>query len=106
MNNLTVVIVIGKYFLEVIGTHLSPEQVLYVAGAFDGSTAWFVRGGCRAQPEPALFCNAEETDTRIWLHVKQSHFTRIMIISPDTDVYHIGLTFHCVREKNTIVQVQ
>ena len=40
-------------------------------------------------------CNAEETDTRIWLHVKQTDFQNILVISPDTDVYN----------KNIIVQV-
>ena len=96
---------LGKYFLDITGAHLCSEQALYVAGAFDGDitdTVWFVRGGCRAQPEPALSCNAEETDTRLWLHVKQTHFT---IISPDTDIYHIELPLQCVKEKNVLVQV-
>ena len=33
----------------------------------------------------------EETDTRLWLHFKQSNSDNILIISPDTDIYDIGL---------------
>ena len=40
---------------------------------------------------PTYYSNAEETDTRIWLHVCQSPLHRFYIFSPDTDVYHIGL---------------
>ena len=39
-----------------------------------------------------LTCNAEETDTRIWLHVLNSTAQHLLILSPDTDTYHIGLT--------------
>ena len=39
-----------------------------------------------------LTCNAEETDTRIWLHVLNSTAQRLLILSPDTDTYDIGLT--------------
>ena len=96
---------LSKYFLDITGAHLCSEQALCVAGAFDGDitdTVWFVRCGCRAQPEPALSCNAEEMDTRLWLHVKGSN---ILIISPDTDIYHVGLPLQCVMEKNVFVQV-
>ena len=40
-----------------------------------------------------LSCNAEESDTRIWLHVLRSAGERKLVISADTDVYHIGLPF-------------
>lgn len=48
--------------------------------------------------------NAEESDTRIWLHVVKSAGKRKLVISPDTDVYHIGLLF--VAGTNIIVIVQ
>ena len=38
-----------------------------------------------------MHCKQKETDTRLWVHVKQTEYTRILVISPDTDVYHIGL---------------
>ena len=39
-----------------------------------------------------LQTNADEGDLRIWLHCMHSAGTRILIYSPDTDVYHIRLT--------------
>ncbi len=33
----------------------------------------------------------DESDTRVWLHVRNSAGTKKFILSPDTDVYHIGL---------------
>ena len=38
-----------------------------------------------------LMCNAEETDYKIWLHVLNSAGEKKLVLSPDTDVYHIGL---------------
>ncbi len=102
------VLFIGRYFLNNAGTYLQPHHTLYVAGAFEGAivdTAWFVRGNSKSQPHPAFTCNAEETDTRIWLHATQTVSNQILILSPDTDVYHIGLPLPCVMHKNIIVQV-
>ena len=76
---------------------------LYLAGAFEGDkidTAWFVHGQNRPQPDPAFFCVAEETNTIIWLHVKQTSSSDILIISPDTDVYHIGCTLRSTENIN------
>lgn len=50
----------------------------------------------------SLECHAEESDTRIWRHVLATSKQFILIMSPDTDVYHIGLT---QTEKNVIVQL-
>ncbi len=72
-------------------TYLQPHQTLYVAGGFDGlvtDTAWYVRGNCQPQPDPEFSCNAEETDTRVWLHIKHTTHTRVLLVSPDADVYH------------------
>ena len=85
---------VGTYFLNNIGTYLQPQQTLYVAGAYDGvevDTAWFVRGNNCKQPDPAFSSNAEETDIRLWLHARKTSCANILIMSPDTDVYHIGL---------------
>jgi len=99
---------LGQYFLESLGTHLLSNQKCFIAGAFEGhaiATAWFVQGGESPQPDPSYACNAEETDTRIWLHVKQTSVNRILIVSPDTDVYHIGLPLHPFQGKEVIVQI-
>ena len=71
-----------------------PNQVLYLAGGFDepiANTTWYVKGNSKPQPDPEYLCNAEETDTRIWVHVKQTDYKKILVLSPDTDTYHIGL---------------
>ena len=96
------------YFLNNAQPHLQHHQTLYVAGGFEGhlcDTAWFVKGGNKPQPDPLYHCNAEETDTRLWLHAKQTRYNKLLITSPDTDVYHIGLPLKCVRNKNIIVQI-
>ena len=54
-----------KFILNCIGAHLTPQQMCYVAGAFDGDisdTVCFVHG----KTDPAYTCNAEETDTLLW----------------------------------------
>ncbi len=99
---------LGKYLLQRVGAHLHPHQTLYVAGAFDGSitdTAWFVKGGNSAQPDPSFTCNSEETDTRLWLHATRTSSTRVLILSPDTDTYHIGLPLQCTTDKQITIQI-
>lgn len=99
---------VGNYFLTNGGTYLHENQTLYVAGAFDGEitdTAWFIKGKNKAEPDPSFSCNAEETDTRLWLHVKNTDCTRVLVMSPDTDVYNIGLPLQCIQEKEVFVQV-
>ena len=41
---------------------------------------------------PLLWTNANEADIRVWLHCLHSSGQRVLIFSPDTDVYHVGLT--------------
>ena len=90
--------------------HMQDNQTLYVAGGFDEpitDTAWYIRveGGNKIkQLDPAYICNAEETDTRLWLHVKNSAHTKFVVLSPDTDVYHIGPHLQRLNEQ-VIVQV-
>lgn len=58
-----------------------------------------------SQECPLLTCNAEEADTRVWLHVVHSVGTKKLLISPDTDVYHIGLPLCNYDECVVYVQV-
>ncbi len=57
------------------------------------------------EPNPNLRCVAEETDTRLWLHVKKPNCSNILIMSPDTDIYNIGLPLLSVCDKNIMVQL-
>ena len=68
-------------------------------------TAWFVQANGQRQPHPAYSCKAEETDTRIWLHVKQTECGKILLLSPETDVYHIGMPLESTHGKEVIVQI-
>ena len=102
------VLFLGNFFLSKVQDYLHPHQTLYVAGCFEGDlidTAWFVRGNNRAEPDPLFSINAEEMDMRVWLHATNTVYQKILILSPDTDVYQIGLPLQCVTIKQIIVQV-
>lgn len=74
---------------------------LVLAGCFGGeatNTAWLVQNSTIPQPLPEYSTNAEETDLRIWRHVFKTSATCILLYSPDTDVYNIGLGL--VRDVN------
>ena len=99
------VLFLTQYFLHKTPRYIQDGKVLYVAGGFEGSiedTAWFVSSDNNPQPYPAYTCNAEETDTRLWLHVRKTSSTCVLIMSPDTDIYHIGLP---LSQKDVIVQI-
>ena len=34
-----------------------------------------------------------QEDTRIWLHTIKAKETKLLIFSPDTDIYHIGVHY-------------
>lgn len=104
----SLVLFLTQFFLQNVRKYLQPEQLFYVAGGFEGSiedTAWFVTSENNPQPDPAYSSNAEETDTRLWLHVKRTTTTHILVISPDTDIYHIGLPLQHGNQKEIIIQV-
>ena len=96
-----------QYFLHYMCKNLQEDQTLYIAGGFEDEitdTCWYVQYKTKPQPDPRLKSNAEETDTRLWLHVKQSQCTKILVISPDTDIYHIGLPLNRMN-KQVLIQV-
>ena len=68
-------------------------------------TVWYVQGNNKAQPDPLYLCKAEESDTRIWFHVKHTVSRNILIMSPDTDVYHIGSPLQRSTDKHVILQI-
>ena len=77
--------------LSEVQRRLGPQQKFVTAGGFDGSlknkAPYVTSSTAQPQPDDSLYCNAEESDTRIW----NSAGTKKLVLSPDTDVYHIGL---------------
>ena len=99
---------IGDYLLKNAGQHLQELQTLYVSGCFDGEimdTAWYTNGTAAIQPDPKFCCDAGETDNRLWLHATKTSHNQVLIISRDTDVYHIGLPLQCTQTKEIMMQV-
>ena len=100
---------LGTHLLVNIRSHLSENQRFYIGGCFpepQSDTTWFVEGETLpAQPDPLFASNAEETDTRVWLHARKTACTQILILSPDTDVYFIGLPLQCTQEKSIVIQI-
>ena len=85
---------LSKYCLKTMPKNIMPGKSLILAGCFEdpiNTTAWCIIRDGIPQPNPLLTCNAEETATRLWFHCKQSTSDNILILSPDTDIYHIGL---------------
>ena len=50
-----------------------------------------IKRGQASTWEPSLSSNHEEGDSRVWLHAFSSGKARVLIYSPDTDTYHVGL---------------
>ena len=88
--------------------YLKNGQKLIVAGGFDGHMRGqaysIIRQGVAGR-EPMLDSNHEEGDSRVWRHAFQSQGDTILIYSPDTDTYHIGLPL-LEKYVNTHVIVQ
>ncbi|XP_064384664.1 uncharacterized protein LOC135333611 [Halichondria panicea] len=86
---------LSTYFLKKVQRKLALQQKFVTAGGFSSNLqnkCLFVTGSTpQPQVDDSLYCNAEESDTRIWLHVINSVGTRKLVLSPDTDVYHVGL---------------
>ena len=70
---------------------LRGDQRVVTAGCYDGGKAMSI-SALGVEECPSLVCDAEESDTRVWLHVLHSSGHKKLLYSPDTDVYHIGLT--------------
>ena len=52
---------------------------------------------------PFLSTNMDEADMRVWLHCMHSNCTRIVIFSPDTDIYQIGLAIAGNMHRKSII---
>ena len=92
---------------KVIPKQIQSGKMLIIAGCYAGDiedTAWSITRDSTPQPLPVYNCNAEETDTRLWLHSKCTLCLKILILSPDTDIYHIGLPL-IQRQKDIMVRI-
>ena len=101
---------LSQHFLAKVKSRLrvTCTQRFVTAGGFEGQSrnkAFFVSSGTEVQSDDTLQCNAEETDTRIWLHAMHSAGTRKLVLSPDTDVYHIGLPIIAATDLHVIVRL-
>ena len=79
-----------------------------LSGCFSGDaedTAWVIVKGSLPQPEPIYSSSAQEADMRVWRHAVQSNANHILIYSPDTDVYNIGMTLLQCTSCEVIVQI-
>lgn len=83
---------------------LSIGQTLVLGGCFDSTIAWVITNSTIPQPEPRFNCNALEGDMRVWKHALKSEGTNILLYSPDTDVYNIGLGL-AENSKHVMVQL-
>ena len=99
---------VGECILRIAPKYLQNDQKVIVGGACeapDRDHAWSITNRGIERLEPSYFSNAEEADTRVWLHAKHSRGERKLIFSPDTDVYHIGLTYTHCTEHDVLVQL-
>lgn len=73
---------------------LEAGQKLITAGGYDGGLADMARGATSTgiSNEDVFTSNHEESDSRVWLHCLKTSHNPVLIYSPDTDVYHIGMT--------------
>ena len=87
---------------------LRPNQKFFTAGGFSGNLqnqTLCSAHNDRPKVDNRLTCNAEEADTRIWLHVIKSAGEKKLVISADTDVYHVGLPVVAGTSIEVLVQL-
>ena len=88
------VVYVGNCILWNATNMLTDNQKLFVAGHGEGELtdmAQYATATNSHNIKHDLTCNAEEADTRIWLHANQSSGKRVLVYSPDTDVLYIAL---------------
>ena len=98
---------LGLSYLQTARFGLYPGKKLVLSGCFSGNaenTAWVIAEGSLPQPEPMYSSSAQEADMNMWRHVIQSPAHCILVYSPDTDVYNIGLTLIQCTSAEVIVQ--
>lgn len=102
---------VGLAFMQIGRSIVKDTNKLILSGCFGSGSApdsaWVVSTESLVpQPEPMYTSNASEADGRIWRHVEKTTKSEILIFSPDTDIYNIGMTHtELMGDKNITVQV-
>ena len=82
---------LSGYFVRKIRPFLTESQKFVTSGATDNFNSVVVTNDTGACMWSTIESRVDESDTRLWLHLRYSAGTKKFILSPDTDVYHIGL---------------
>ena len=98
------VVYLGVAFISLAPVLLSGEQKLVVAGCYEGGKAIGI-SPFSVEVCPLLTSNAEETDTRVWLHAMYSAGTKKLLFSTEADGYHIGLPLLDFNKYDVYVQL-
>ena len=94
---------IAEEMLQLITRYIDSNQEFITNVA---QSAYSTTTACTKVPQPTLWTNADEADLRVWLHCVHSQGQRKLIFSPDTDVYHIGLSaISLIPDTQIIVQL-
>ena len=99
---------IGDSILRKVSTFLTNNQRIFVAGHHDGKEgdlAYCSTCTITNTIDATLTCNAEEADTRMWLHASKTSGKKILVYSPDTDALSISLLTVNPIVKNVCLQV-
>lgn len=92
----SIVEAIGLAYLRKGNSYVGTGHLFYLAGYFTGinqDMTWKISNDNRVPSATTRFqSNALEADMRVWRHATQVHYNQILVYSPDTDVYNIGLT--------------
>ncbi len=82
---------LSEYLVGNIRTFLAEGQKFVTSGATGTLASMVVTKNEGPYLWSVIESRVDESDTRLWLHMKHSAGRRKFILSPDTDVYHIGL---------------
>ena len=97
---------------------LHGEQHIIISGCFSPDNTWLIGAGKLPERAPSYNSNALKADNRAWCHATQTAAMSVIINSPDTDVYQIGLSvpdnkeyivqfnFHHATDKKYIILKQ
>ena len=99
---------IGDGILRKVSTFLTHNQRIFVAGHHDGKEgdlAYYSTCTISSATDATLTCNAEEVDTRMWLHASKTKGEKILVYLPDTDALFISLLMVNPIVKDVCLQV-